>query len=656
MTTPSAAYAARTGTKESDVPGWREILAVAFLGAAFGAAWALARGQDVNWDLRNYHFYTVWAWLNHRVNFNIAPAQQQTWINPLVYLPYYLLIRQVPPEIAGAIFGVVGGLNFVLVYVLARLVIAARKLAAVAVSLLSAMVAMSGGSFLNNLGRSDSDITISIPVLAALIAICWSVRPGTASSQRNAAYAISGFLMGAACGLKLTGFAFAVGLTAAILILWWKLRFTARRFALYSVGGIAGFLSTAGYWSLFLWRHYQNPIFPFFNDVFHSPWTVDSNFRDSNFILRDTSAAISYPFQWFVGNSLINQDSQRDARFAIVFFLLLTTLVAMSAERAARLRMTVEPGGRPAHHASSAHFWLLVIFFTVSYVAWIAIFPIERYLEPAAMISGLVMFLLIDRLLAGEYSRGAVFAALSLACVLWNAPKSGERIAYGKDWFGMQLVPAVSQPNTLFVLIGDRPESYVVPFLPQSDRAVRISGNFDLSRDTKLGREAFNLITNHKGPLRSLTMGALGPYDLEQLSNYKLDFEDSGCVTFHSRVDEFTSCPIILGRIRTFLAADAKKQRLAWNAPGADDPFLYVRLGDSTERKLVVRGASGDVSIPWVLPGKTYVFELYEGDESAGGQLLARVSIDPEGNVASENFVGGPTSETTSPPAGHSRH
>ena len=280
MTTPSESDATRTGANGQSAPGWREILAVAVLGAAFGAAWALWMGQDVNWDLRNYHFYTVWAWLHHRVTDNVAPAQQQTWINPLVYLPYYLLIRRAPPAIAGALFGVIGGLNFVLVYVLARLVVAARKSAAVAAGLLSAAVAMSGGAFLNDLGRSDSDITVSIPVLAALIAICWSHRPGISPSQRDTGYAVGGFFLGAACGLKVTCFVYALGLTAAIVILWWKLRVTARRFALYAVGGIAGFLSTGGYWSLFLWRHYQNPIFPFYNAAFHSPWAVKSNFRD----------------------------------------------------------------------------------------------------------------------------------------------------------------------------------------------------------------------------------------------------------------------------------------------------------------------------------------------------------------------------------------
>ena len=655
MTTPFDSDATRTGANRQSSPGWREILAVALLGAVFGATWALAMGQDVSWDLRNYHYYTVWAWLNHRVTAHVAPAQQQTWINPLVYLPYYLLIRYAPPVVAGALLGAMGGLNFVLVYVLARIVIAARKTAAIAAGLLSAAIAMSGGAFLNDLGRSDSDIAVSIPILAALIVICWSHRPGISPSRRNAAYVLGGLFLGTACGLKLTCFVYAAGLTVAIVVLWWKLRVTARRFALYAAGSIAGFLATGGYWSLFLWRHYRNPIFPYYNAAFQSSWTVKSNFRDPRFLPNDPVAAISYPFQLLVGNKLFSQESLRDGRFAILFFLLLTTLVALAAERAARSRRTVEQQGRSVHLVSSAHFWLIVVFFSVSYAAWIMLFAIERYLQPAALISGLAMFLLIDRLLADKYSKAAVFTVLALACVVWDAPMGGERIAYGQDWFGMELVPAVSQPNTLFVLIGDQPESYVVPFLPESDRAVRVSGNFDLSRETDLGRQALELIANHKGPMRSLTMGALGPNDLLQLSRYGLDIQDSGCVTFRSRVDQFASCPVVLGQIRTFLVADAKHQRLAWNAPDAGDPYLYVQL-DGKIRKIVARGTPGDVGIPWVLPGHSYVFELYEGEQFAGGRLLARVSIDANSNVTGENFVGGPIGETGTPPPSPSRH
>src|SRR5688500_8071941 len=60
-------------------------LAVPFLCAA--VAWWL--GQDTNWDLRNYHLYNAYAFLNDRQAMDLAPAGQQTWLNPLLDIFWY---------------------------------------------------------------------------------------------------------------------------------------------------------------------------------------------------------------------------------------------------------------------------------------------------------------------------------------------------------------------------------------------------------------------------------------------------------------------------------------------------------------------------------------------------------------------------------------
>jgi hypothetical protein len=35
----------------------------------------LAMGQDANWDLRNYHWYNAYSFLNGRFFFDVVPAQ-----------------------------------------------------------------------------------------------------------------------------------------------------------------------------------------------------------------------------------------------------------------------------------------------------------------------------------------------------------------------------------------------------------------------------------------------------------------------------------------------------------------------------------------------------------------------------------------------------
>ncbi len=45
------------------------------------------------WDFANYHYYNPWAFLNGRVGYDIAPAGLNTYFNPLMDIPLYLMIQ-----------------------------------------------------------------------------------------------------------------------------------------------------------------------------------------------------------------------------------------------------------------------------------------------------------------------------------------------------------------------------------------------------------------------------------------------------------------------------------------------------------------------------------------------------------------------------------
>ncbi len=73
----------------------RRWLDAAFLVAcvAVSSAVSIALGQDANWDLQNYHFYGPWALLEGRAfGCDIAAAQLQTYLNPLLDLPFYAMV------------------------------------------------------------------------------------------------------------------------------------------------------------------------------------------------------------------------------------------------------------------------------------------------------------------------------------------------------------------------------------------------------------------------------------------------------------------------------------------------------------------------------------------------------------------------------------
>ena len=53
-------------------------------------------GQDITWDLRNYHYYNPYAFLHDRMGYDIAPAQLQSFFSPYLDIPFYLLMAGFP--------------------------------------------------------------------------------------------------------------------------------------------------------------------------------------------------------------------------------------------------------------------------------------------------------------------------------------------------------------------------------------------------------------------------------------------------------------------------------------------------------------------------------------------------------------------------------
>ena len=52
---------------------------------------AASRGPEASWDLLNYHQYNPFALLNKPFGYDRVPAQSQTFLNPALDIPYYLL-------------------------------------------------------------------------------------------------------------------------------------------------------------------------------------------------------------------------------------------------------------------------------------------------------------------------------------------------------------------------------------------------------------------------------------------------------------------------------------------------------------------------------------------------------------------------------------
>ena len=79
-----------------------------------GGLGALHFGFALEWDLLNYHLYNPHALMTGRQAIDIAPAQLQTFLNPALHLPMYLVFRYTNAALLVFIIGVIQGSQLVL--------------------------------------------------------------------------------------------------------------------------------------------------------------------------------------------------------------------------------------------------------------------------------------------------------------------------------------------------------------------------------------------------------------------------------------------------------------------------------------------------------------------------------------------------------------
>ena len=78
-------------------------------------------GQDLNWDLQNYHIYIPYLLLENRYDFDIMPAQIQTFYTPFLDIPFFIANYwfRIPPIILGFALGCIQGLNLFILHLIA---------------------------------------------------------------------------------------------------------------------------------------------------------------------------------------------------------------------------------------------------------------------------------------------------------------------------------------------------------------------------------------------------------------------------------------------------------------------------------------------------------------------------------------------------------
>jgi len=511
---------------------------LAFLGVSLllWAGYVVWLGKDTSWDFRNYHWYIPYAFLNGRMDVDVAVAHQGSYYNPLSDVPFYWLATHTTSWFAIAVLGLFQAANIVPLYLLARssLRVEYRELAAAALS----FFAMTGGLTLSLYGTHYYDNVMSLFTLSGLAILVTRREELAAGPPINAAKwcAAAGLLTGAAAGLKLPEAPFALGLAAALMAVGGGRKQIAARLIAGGLGGLVGFLLCAGYW---MWRMEEltgNPLFPYFNDSFRSPMALASPYRDMRFLPTSTWTALAFPILFSIDWRVADDLPYMDIRVGLAYLLAIAALAAWAAGKRSKDPL-VDPAAARIVFAYAA----------VSYFFWLKIFAIYRYILQLEMLAPLVIAMGLGLLPLPRRIRLVAFAALVFLAMLFTRSAQLEHAPLGDPYITVDLPPIPDPRHSMVVMTGDAPLGFIAPSLPPAIAVLRIDGWMMQPGDgSYLTREMRRRVAAHNGPLFLIS----DAYDMGRASaavvDYGLAIDWLKCRVFTTNLmGDYRWCPLV---------------------------------------------------------------------------------------------------------------
>jgi hypothetical protein len=435
-------------------------------------------GKDMKWDTLEYHFYAGFSALNDRFGRDYFAAGSESYFNPYIYVPFYLLASSRLPAILDAsILAILqSGILWLTYEIALQLVPTADGRARLIVGIGAALFAAANPILLNLFGSSYADVLTAELVLGGWLLLVRSVH---APSLRYALAA--GVILGAASALKLTNSVHA--LCAAVILLFVPVRWPhrIRHLIVFGAALASSFVLVCLPWSLRLEQHFGNPLFPLLNGIFRSPQYPVAQMLDYRFIPDSLRAALWRPFAIAEPNFMVDDELQSpDIRYAVL-------LVAALFLAARWVWHRSRPGDRVDTHPSlSAHDRVLAAIgcgFLLDWVLWLTASGNGRYFIPMACIGGVLAISLLFRLCRTTKLRAYALAALFAIQLLQLHFGTTYRRHVpwdGNPWFEVRLPASLPRTPALYLSYGVLSNAFIVPFLPRGSGFVNIAGDYPL--------------------------------------------------------------------------------------------------------------------------------------------------------------------------------
>ena len=274
---------------------------------------------------------------------------------------------------------------------------------------------------------------------------------------------LSGFLLGMSFGLKLTN---GIYLPPFFLFLLSSLFYSDQKKILSSIiiffiSVFIGFLISSGWWSLYLYYEWQNPLMPFYNAFFQSPYFSHTNFRDLNWKFSSLGDFFLFFFNAASGTKKTLEISFTDIRYLLVYIFSVTLFIRyiFSAQIITLKNFCTKANS-------------FIIFYLATIFLWGLMFAYHRYIVALELITGVFLWVLIYKCKFDKNKIVLILFILVVTCFsLIRIPDwSHSKIRFGDVYdFHISFPESIKSEPAKYLMYG-APFGYLLPYMPEKSR------------------------------------------------------------------------------------------------------------------------------------------------------------------------------------------
>jgi hypothetical protein len=287
-----------------------------------------------------------------------------------------------------------------------------------------------------------------------------------------------------------------------------------------------------------LWQKFKNPLFPFYNNIFLSPYYKPEAFLDQRFLPKHLYDYFIWPILMNLNSLRVSEIKFLDLRFAILYLGFIVWAVLFIINKLTRNK----PGF--LHTSNDILFDYrsrnyILSFFILSYILWMVQFSIYRYIIVLELLVPVCFLLVLDRIFISKKVIPIAFSTTIVVGAVFFTPYNWIRIPWAHTYIEVDSTPMHTVHNADIVMLGESPTSYVIPFFPKDNRFLRPESNFLLDYKTGLNDQIYAIIHEDKNPIYLLYDKNDSKVDLlRSATNLNLDLQPIKCLDIQDNMPE----------------------------------------------------------------------------------------------------------------------